>query len=111
MKYFVEYGIDHGCSTGLGFKYPSYIEESEEIEAANEFEAMSKAVERARVFAMDYLSNPETEMTTVCLLSLKDFSGNKLQQRTLIDKIDFNENDNAVIKCSMLEHILDLLRE
>ncbi|MEK6872722.1 MAG: hypothetical protein AABW90_01785 [Nanoarchaeota archaeon] len=109
MEYQAVFGIDGGVSPGFGVKYPDYIEKTENILADNSEEAMGKAIERARYFSQEHLSNPETGYTTVKLLSLRDNDGR------LLDQVDLNNNPNinfekrqAIIKCSMLEHVLSL---
>jgi len=55
----------------------------------------------AKKFADDYLSDPDTNLTTVRLLSLTDSD---------FKDISF-DSEKAVVKCSMLEHLLAVVPE
>ena len=97
MEYKVFFGIDCGVSTGFGVKYPDYVREQEIISADNPQVAYQNAMNLARKFADDYLSNPDKCLTTVQLLSLDGPKG----------AVSFDAS-KAVVKRSMLEHLLAL---
>ncbi len=95
MEYQATFGIHCGVSHGFGIKYPDYVEEIKKISAPTSDAAFLNAVDCARQFADDYLSDPETGLTTVQLLELRGPKGN----------ISFDPT-KATVKCSWLEHIL-----
>lgn len=95
MEYQATFGIDGGVSPGFGVKYPDYIRRTEKISAENPQVAYREAMSIAGKFADDYLSNPETGLTTVQLLSLNGPAGT----------VSFDAS-TAVVKRSMLEHFL-----
>ena len=95
MEYQATFGVDCGVSPGFGVKYPDYVREEETFSADSPQVAYQNAISLATKFADDYLSNPDTGLTTVRLLSLSGAEG----------KISFDES-KAVVKRSMLEHLL-----
>jgi len=111
MEYTAKFGIDGGVSHGFGIKYPDCFEKVETIKADSEREAMAAALKIAKDYSQNHLSNPNTDYTTVALLSLTDSQGNKLEQISLVekDKTEFS-NGCAVVKCSTLEHLLLLAK-
>ena len=96
MEYRATFGIDCGESSGFGVKIPCYERRTEEICADSSQEAYQKAMTLAGNFADDYLSNPETGLTTVQLLSLN--WGRE-------GAVSFDAS-KAVVNRSMLEHLL-----
>lgn len=94
MEYLAIFGIDCGVSPGFGVKYPDYDRRTEKISADSHEFAYQKAIDIAKKFADDYLSNPETGFTTVQLLSLKGSNEN----------VSFDASE-AVVRRSMLEHL------
>lgn len=100
MEYQAQFGINCGVSSGFGLKDSDYVETNEIISAETPEAAFGEAMKYARKFADDYLSDPETGLTTVRLVSLKGPPGN----------VSFNSK-NAVVQRSMLEHILALASE
>ena len=97
MEYQATFGIDGGVSQGFGVTYPDYTKRTETLSADNPQSAHQNAMTMARKFANDYLSNPDTDFTTVQLLSLKGPNG----------KVSFNVS-KSVAKQSTLEHLLAL---
>lgn len=95
MPYHATYGIYCGVSPGFGVKYPDYVEERTLLPAKNDCEAFEEAMAQARLFAQDYLSDPEAGLTTVQLLRLTGPTG----------AIAFDPR-RAIATCSMLEHFL-----
>ena len=100
MEYQAKFDIDCGVSSGFGLKDQDNIEITEKLIADSSQVAYQKAMHLARTFADDYLSNPDTGLTTVRLLSLSGAEG----------KISFDES-KAVVKRSMLEHLLGFASE
>nr|MBI4156308.1 hypothetical protein [Candidatus Woesearchaeota archaeon] len=100
MEYQAIFGIDCGVSNGFGVKDPDYVRRTEEISADSPEVAYDKAMVEARRFANDYLSNPETELTAVQLLSLNGPNG----------FVSFDAS-KAIVKCSMLEHLLSSINK
>ena len=98
-NYRATFGINCGVAS-TGFKNPDYVERTEDISAEGSGAALSNAMEHARRFADDYLSDPETDLTTVKLLRLSGPDGD----------VPFNV-EKAIVKRSMLEHILALASE
>ena len=112
MDYTAKFGIDGGVSPGFGVKYPDYIGRVEIINADSPCEAMAAALKMAKDYSQDHLSNPNTNYTTVTLLSLADAPGSKLEQELLAGKGEAEFlNGCAVVKCSSLEHLLLLAKE
>ena len=107
MIYEANFGIDCDVSSGFGVKYSDYISVTEKISADSPTFAMKKAINRAAYFSNEYLSNPDSNLTTVKLLCLKDPKGEHVNQLSLNkdSRIEF-EQGCAVIKCSSLEHML-----
>ncbi len=95
MEYQATFGIDCGVSPGFGVKYPDFVREQEAISADSPQVAYQNAMGLAGKFADDYLSNPETGLTTVQLLSLRGPDGD----------VSFDAS-KSVVKRSMLEHLL-----
>ena len=100
MKYQATFGIDGGVSPGFGVKYPDYIRRTEEISAENSKDAYQNAMTMAKEFAYDHLSNPETDFTTVQLLSLSGPDG----------AVSFDAS-KAVVKRSTLEDLFSFRPE
>lgn len=100
MEYQATFGIDCGVSPGFGVKYPDYERKNETLSADSPQVAYQNAMDLAEKFADDYLSNPDTGLTTVQLLSLKDSGGD----------VSFDAS-KSVVKRSMLEHLLSLASE
>ena len=97
MEYRASYGINCGVSHGFGLKDSDYVELTEQFSEENDNDALRISLIRARKFADDYLSDPETGLTTVRLLSLVGPNGN----------VSF-DSESAVVKRSVLEHLLTL---
>ena len=95
MEYKATFGIDCGVSPGFGVKYPDYERRNEKISADSHQVAYTEAMSIAEKFADDYLSNPNTGLTTVQLLSLNCSDG----------AVSFDA-PKAIVKRSMLEHLL-----
>jgi len=100
MEYQATFGIDCGVSPGFGVKYPDYVREQKVILADSPQVAYQNAMNLAGEFADDHLSNPDTGFTTVQLLSLNGPDG----------AVSFDAS-KAVVKRSMLEHLLALASE
>ena len=100
MEYQATFGIDCGVSPGYGVKYPDNVERTETLSANSPQVAYQNAMDLARKFADDYLSNPDNGLTTVQLLSLRNPDGD----------VPF-EASKSVVKRSMLEHLLSLASE
>ena len=72
---------------------------------------MRNAIDLAIELSGEHLSNPNTGYTTVKILILKEKNGRPLYQESLKEslnkdiKIKFEEGC-AVVRCSMLEHLL-----
>ena len=81
-------------------KYPDNVKRVEEFSAENNQAAYQEAMELAISFADDYLSNPNTGLTTVQLSSLNGPNG----------AISF-DTSKSIVKRSMLEHLLSLASE
>ena len=97
MEYQATFKIDCGVSPGFGIKYPDIVREEKTISAESPQVAYQNAMGLAGKFADDYLSNPETGLTTVQLLSLRGSDGN----------VSFDAS-KSVVKRSMWEHLLSL---
>jgi hypothetical protein len=100
MEYQATFGIDCGVSPGYGVKYPDNVERTETFSADSPQVAHQTAMRLAGSFADDYLSNPENDLTTVQLLSLRNSEEN----------IPFDPS-KSVVKRHMLEHLLSLAPE
>jgi|SRR3989344_1848118 len=101
-EYRAAFLIDCGVSSGFGVKYPDKIERIERVTAESPNVAYQSAMDMAGKFADDYLSNPDTGLTTVRLLSLRDddvLSGGD---------VSFDAS-KSVVKRSMLEHLFALV--
>jgi hypothetical protein len=94
-EYEAFYGIDGGVSYGFGTKYPDYTEEKMNIQAADDACALRNAMDLAGTLADDSLSNPDTGVTKVSLLSLLGPHGN----------VQFDK-ESAVVTRSLQDHIL-----
>ena len=94
MEYQATFGIDCGVSPGFGVKYPDYVREQAVIHGDSPQVAYQNAMDLATKFADDYLSNPDTSLTTVQLLSLRCSDG----------YVPFDAS-KSVVKRSMLEHL------
>lgn len=75
MEYHAIFKIDCGVSHSHGIKYPENLEKTETFDAESFQVAYTVAINLAGKFADSYLSNPETGLTTVRLLSLRDSNG------------------------------------
>ena len=95
MEYQATFGIDCGVSQGFGVKYPDYVREEKTLSAGTPRVAYQNAMSMAGKLADDYLSNPDTGLTTVQLLSLSSSEG----------AVSFDASQ-SVVKRSMLEHLL-----
>ena len=95
MEYKANYGIDCWISPGFGVKYPDFVREQKVISADSPQGAYQSAMDLAGKFADDYLSNPETGLTIVQLLSLSDSDGD----------VPFDAS-KSVVKKSWLDHIV-----
>lgn len=93
MEYSAWYGIDLGISYGYGINNADYITREEKIVAKDNAEAMILALKMARDFSENYMSNPDNDLTTVTLKSLKS------DGLELVDK-------EVVVKCTTLEHMI-----
>lgn len=100
MKYQAVYDIDCGVSSGFGVKYPDREKRTESFDVDNSQLAYREAMIIAEKFADDYLSNPDTELTTVQLTSLKCPDGD----------VSFDAS-KSIIERSVLEHLLALTSE
>lgn len=103
MEYQATFGIDCGridriSSFDSRVKYPDYVREDAPIFADNPQVAYENAMTLARKFADKYLSNPNTGLTTVQLLSLRGPDG----------AVSFDAS-KSVMKKSWLEHIIDIV--
>ncbi len=96
MEYRATFRIDCGVSPGYGVKYPGNVERTETLLADSPQVAHQEAMNRAREFADDYLSNPDNGLTTVQLLSLQDSNG---------AVVSFDAS-KSVVQSNMLEHLL-----
>ena len=94
MEYKATFGIDGGVSPGFGVKYPDYVRRIETLSADSPQLAYQNAMVLAEKFADNSLSNPETGLTTVQLLSLRGVDGD----------VSFDAS-KAVVKRSELEHL------
>ena len=95
MEYKASYEIDCGVSHGFALKSPDNIREEITLQAKTAADAYLNAMDLAKRFAQDYLSNPETGFTTVKLLSLENSDGPVLFDAS-----------KSVVKVSMLEHLV-----
>ena len=95
QNYTAVFDIDCGVSSGFGIKYPDRVEKREKFSSKNPEQAYQQAMSMAEKFADDYLSNPETGLTTVQLSVLR--SPNK--------EVSFDIS-KSIVKRSMLEHLL-----
>ena len=100
MEYQARYLIDCGVSPGFGVKSPDNVVRTEKINADNSGVAYQSAMILAGKFADDYLSNPQTGLTTVQLLSLN--SQNEV--------VSFDAS-KSIVRRSMLEHFLPQAQE
>ena len=97
-KYTAIFGVHHGVSNGYGVKTPDYSEVKAYIHAMDKTASFNEAMNQAKRMSMDYLSDPNTGLTTARLLKLHNSQGGN---------IPF-DSSKAVAKSSMLEHILSL---
>ena len=98
MEYQAVYEIDGGVSHGFGLKSPDHYKKRETIAADNPETAYQKAMVLAENFADDSLSNPETGLTTVNLLSLIGPEGS----------LAFDAS-KSVVKRTTLDHLISVL--
>ncbi|MEK6818424.1 MAG: hypothetical protein AABY10_00655 [Nanoarchaeota archaeon] len=97
MKYRAKFEIDCGVSNGYGLKCPDNVERTESFSEENDQLAYQESMRMAESFSNDYLSNPNTGLTTVKLKSLRE------KDR----EVSFNECGSTVQR-SMLQHILTM---
>lgn len=71
MEYTAHYEIDCGVSTGQGIKLPDKVERTDTFSANTLNDAIDQMIKYGKTYAQNYLSNPDTEYTTVRFLSLK----------------------------------------
>jgi len=123
--YTAVFRINHGVSTGYGMKYDDVIEEIKKISAINDITALVDAEDIAEKFSRDYMSD-NSGFTTVTLESLNDSNIDELNQekimRAYAKTLDTDDaaidayiaklmpEGKLVVKCSMLEHALELLQ-
>ncbi len=93
MEYNARYFIDCGVSSGFGMKDPDNLVRTQKILADNSEDAYKIAMKLAENFADDYLSNPQTGLTTVQLLSLNNQN----------DQVSFDPS-RSIVKRGILEH-------
>nr|AQS33447.1 hypothetical protein [uncultured archaeon] len=98
MEYNATFGIDCGVSQGFGVKYPDFVRREESFHTDTPKEAYRLAMQQADEFAMGYLSNPNTGLTIVRLLSLSGPGGN----------VPFDASE-AVASRTTGEHLLALV--
>lgn len=79
MEYTATYDIDGGVSHGFGFKEPDRYTKTEKFEAEGPAHARNRAFSKAMTHAIDSLSNPETDLTKVTILDLKDSEGKRIE--------------------------------
>lgn len=96
MEYMAKFGINCGVSSGYGLKSPDYVERIEQFTAQDPLAAIELVKDYASNFACDYLSDPETNYTTVKLLALLEEN-----EELKLDK-------EIVVRRSMLEHLLNI---
>ncbi|RMD45727.1 hypothetical protein D6829_01500 [Candidatus Pacearchaeota archaeon] len=96
MRYKATFGIDCGVSVGFT-KVPHYEKVTRIIYADNPQDAYKRAMGVAEELADNYLSNPESNLTTVRLMLLKSRGR----------EVPFDVSE-AVVKRGMLEHLLSL---
>jgi len=113
LEYRATFGIDCGLSHGFGLKESHYETQEEVVIADDDISAIQKVAGRAIHFSRDYLSNPDTEYTTVTLLKLCGHERDLINQREVLTKAGFGgvqrfewDGDKLVTKCHMLEHLL-----
>ncbi len=97
MEYQATFGIDGGVSHGFGIVYQDYIREQRVISADNPQVAYQNAMNLARKFADDHLSNPDSGFTTVQLLSLSGSDGD----------VSFDAS-RSVVKKSWIDHVAQI---
>lgn len=115
-KYQATFGIDGGISHGFGLKSPDYTKQEETIHAKGDKEALLETAKKAIYFSQEHLSNPDNDLTTVTILEIFDSNRNLLNQREILKKEGYNsikrfywnDNNQLVTECSMLEHLLRL---
>lgn len=99
MKYTARLGINCGISSGYGIKYPDYVEIEEQFAADTFVDAVIQASKLATRFADNYLSDPETDYTTVRLLSFFE------------EKRELKLDNEMVVRRSTLDHLLNVATE
>ena len=111
-KYQATFGISCGVSPGYGVKSSDYVTRTEPIEAASAAAALLGAMHLAREYAKDYLSNPEDNLTTVRLTSLRNSQGQEESQPELFKMVQVKdrrltlEEESIIYHCSQLEHFM-----
>ena len=95
MEYEAVFGINCGVSNGFGLKRPDRVSRVERIFADSPELAYQGAMKLASKFAEDYLSDPNTNLTTVRLTSLGGGG----------ETVPFDA-EKSVAERSMLQHFL-----
>ncbi len=112
MEYTAIFEIDGAVSKGFACKTAERYTEIVSIPAESQEDGLVKAIEKARYYSKESLSNPETGLTVVKLLSLEGITGLAEKIRSLPEdflkkfpKVEF-EGDYAVVKCSTDDHFI-----
>ncbi len=118
MAYKVVYDINCGLSHGFGLKEPHHYVKEEEISAEDDRSALHRAAINAIKHSRDHLSSPVDDFTTVILADLYGPEG-KINIRKFLNEMgydgigingqkyfEWNEQNQLVTKCHMLEHLL-----
>ena len=95
MEYTAKYDINGGVSSGFGLKEPDHYQKTESFEAENPAHARNIAFSKSMMYAVNSLSNPETNRTDVTILNLEDKEGKR---------VEFSKMNGA--GCDMLSHLL-----
>ena len=98
MEYQATFGIDGGVSHGFGIVYPDYVRKQKVISADSPQTAYQNAMDLAKEFADDHLSNPDSGFTSVQLLSLTSPDGD----------VSFDAS-KSIVKKSWMDHIAGLV--
>lgn len=118
LEYAATYEISCGVSPGFGIKGPSHETRQEKISAEGDVDALQIASIKAIKFSRDYLSNPEDDYTIVTLTSflgpngqidIRDFLKKQNYESISINGKSYftwNEKNQLVTKCHMLEHLM-----
>ena len=115
MEYNIQLDIDGGLSHGFGLKEPHHEKINVPLKAPDDFSAVVRASGVARGKAIYSLSNPNTDLTIVKILSISDETGRVLNQRNVLKSKGYNNIADCywrgkpsilVTECSMAEHLL-----